>query len=164
MNTFGRYGDSCFWFTALAIWVFLFPVNFAGAQTHPRSEEVAAFFTAIQNDNTNAAAGNMVLVRRLLQLGVDINQTADTRMSAGAQMTALHEAIRHNQPAICRTLPEAGANPNAIDAGFSTPLHLAFSDNREEMAGGLLDYGSEPFQGMFYANDWTLIFLPRRGM
>ncbi|MDD5140956.1 MAG: ankyrin repeat domain-containing protein [Verrucomicrobiales bacterium] len=105
-----------------------------------------------------AAAGNVPLVKRLIQLGADINATGDTRMSGGSQMTALHEAIKYNRPQVCQVLLESGANPNVMAFGFTTPLHLAFSENREEMANLLLDYGAEPFQGKLFSNDETTPF------
>lgn len=185
MNILGRSIRSCFWLSILGGWIFLCSANFAGAQTQSREAEVESFFTAIQMGDTNAAAtllesntnlvharenmsklplleaaaaGNVALVKRLLQLGADINETGDTRLSGGSQMTALHEAIQHNQPQVCRLLLESGANPNVMAFGFTTPLHLAFSENREEMASWLLDYGAEPFQGKLFSNDETTPF------
>ncbi len=180
----GRH-SACFWFSILGIGMFIHSANCVAAQTQLRGADIEAFFTAIQMDDTNAAAamlegntnlafaganfsklplleaaaaGNVALVKRLLQLGADINATGDTRMSVGSQMTALHEAIRHNRPEVCRFLLESGADPNVMASGFITPLHLAFSKHREEMAGWLLDYGAEPFQGKLFSNDETTPF------
>jgi ankyrin repeat protein len=185
MNSANRRTSLRFWFCILGIGISLHSTHFAVAQSRPSGADVEAFFTAIQMGDTNAAtamlesktnlafvgenfsklplleaaaAGNVVLVKRLLQLGADINASGDTRMSAGSQMTALHEAISHNQPAVCKLLLEAGADPNVMAFSFSTPLHLAFSENREEMAGWLLDYGAEPFQGKLFSNDETTPF------
>jgi len=152
----------CFWFRLLGIVAFIYSTHCADAQTRPRGAEVEEFFTAIQMGDTNAAAallesntnlafagenfsklplleaaaaGNVPLVKRLIQLGADINATGDTRMSGGSQMTALHEAIKYNRRQVCQLLLESGANPNVMAFGFTSPLHLAFSENREEMAG-----------------------------
>jgi ankyrin repeat protein len=143
-------------------------------------QEVEDFITAIQmHDDTNAlamleadtnlafanenfsklplleaaAAGNVPLMKKLIELGADINAAGDTRMSAGSQKTALHWAIYQNQPEACKFLLAAGADPNRMAFGFETPLHLAFSKGQEEMAGWLLDYGAHPFQGKLYSGE-----------
>ena len=105
-----------------------------------------------------ASSGEARLVKRLLQLGVDVNTQGDTLDSAGSQSTALHFAIRHNHPEVCQILLEAGADPNRMAFGFETPLHAAFAANREEIAALLLDYGAEPFQGKLFSNDDTTPF------
>ena len=185
MRSPGERTSLYFWFRLLGIFIFIHAAYCANAQTRPRGVDVEAFFTAIQMGDTNAAAallesntnlafagenfsklplleaaaaGNVPLVKRLIQLGADINATGDTRMSGGSQMTALHEAIKYNRPQVCQVLLESGANPNVMAFGFTTPLHLAFSENREEMAGWLLDYGAEPFQGKLFSNDETTPF------
>ena len=155
------------------------------AQGRPDYQTVGEFFSAIQRNDTNtasqlleshtnlvfsrdngsklplleaAAAGNVPLVKRLLELGADINAAGDTMMSAGSQSTALHVAIRQNQPAVCKFLLEAGADPNRMAFGFTTPLHMAFAENREAIAAGLLDHGADPFLEKFYENDHTTPF------
>jgi len=175
----------CFWIRIFGIFILIHAPYFADAQTRPRGADIGTFLTAIQMGDTNAAAallesntnlafasenfsklplleaaaaGNVPLVRRLIQLGADINATGDTRMSSGSQMTALHEAIKFNRAQVCQVLLESGANPNVMAFGFTTPLHLAFSENREEMANLLLDYGAEPFQGKLFTNDETTPF------
>ncbi len=171
MNSPGGRTSSYFWFRIFGIFIFIHLIHCADAQTRPRGAEVEEFFTAIQMGDTNAAAallesntnlayagenfsklplleaaaaGNVPLVNRLIQLGADINATGDTRMSGGSQMTALHEAIKYNHPQVGQLLLESGANPNVMAFGFTiSPLHLAFSpENRaSEMANLLLDYG-----------------------
>jgi cytohesin len=42
--------------------------------------------------------------------------------------------------------------------GFMTPLHLAFTRQRDEMAGWLLDYGANPFLEKGFVNDKTTPF------
>jgi len=105
-----------------------------------------------------AAAGNAKLVRRLLELGADVNAQGDTLGSGGCHNTALHVAVRGNHLEACKILLEAGADPNRMAFGLQTPLHVAFSDNHEEIAGLLLDYGAEPFLGKLFSNDETTPF------
>lgn len=105
-----------------------------------------------------AAAGNVPLVKRLFELGADINAAGDTMMSVGMQNTALHWAVDRNHPGVCQFLLDAGANPNRMNANFSSPLHLAFSEHREDMANSLLDYGADPFLEKLYTNDKTTPF------
>ncbi len=105
-----------------------------------------------------AAQGNLPLVKRMVELGADINVTGDTYGSSGCQLTALHVAIKFNRPAICLSLLEAGADPKRMAAGFMTPLHVAFEENRGEMASWLLDFGADPFREKLYANDQTTPF------
>ncbi len=172
--------------TFIGLWIFFQSTGSMQSQNNPpRWQVLEGFLTAIQMGDTNAAAallesntnlafatenlskaplleaaaaGNVALVKRMLQLGADINVTGDTRMSGGSQMTALHEAIKYNQPAVCQSLLESGANPNVTAFGFVTPLDLAFSENREEMAGWLLDYGAEPFEEKPFTNEKTTPF------
>ncbi len=160
-------------------------LSLAPAQTRPSQQEIEAFFNAIALNNTNeagamlesntnlaratypwnfkrplldaAAAGNALLVKRLLELGVDIDETDDTIIS-GSHNTALHIAIRYNHPDLCKLLLEAGANPNIMAFGYVTPLHLAFTEQREEMADWLLDYGADPFREKLFTNDKTTPF------
>jgi len=156
-----------------------------GAQGRPDGQTVETFFNAIAMNDTNtaaqllegntnlvyavdnltklplleaAAAGNAELVKRLLELGADINAQGDTLGSGGSQRTALHFAVQRNHLEVCLVLLQAGADPNRMAFGFETPLHLAFKEQREEIAGLLLDYGAEPFQGKLYSNNETTPF------
>ena len=161
---------------------FNFPIR---AQVRPDGPTVMAFFNAITMNDTNtaaqlleshtnlvyavenisklplleaAAAGNLQLVKRLLELGADINAQGDTMSSGGSQKTALHAAIERNHPEVLLALLQAGADPNRTAFGFMTPLHLAFKEGHEDMASLLLDYGAEPFQGKLFSNDQTTPF------
>ncbi len=146
------------------------------AQTRPDYQTVGTFFDAIASGDTNAAsqlleshtnlvfcsyaggklplleaaaAGNLPLVKHLLELGADINAVGDTLNSGNAQMTALDEAAQSGHLEVCKFLLEAGANPN--HRAFSlTTLHFVFNDltaitNRNNVARLLLDYGANPF-------------------
>ena len=146
------------------------------AQTQPDYHTVRNFFNAIEENDTNAAtqmlesntnlvyardnfsklplleaaaAGNLSLLQRMLELGADLNAEGDTLGSSGARMTALDEAARYAHLEVCKLLLEAGANPN--HRGFQdTTLHVAFnnlvfSTNRNAVADILLEYGANPF-------------------
>ena len=104
-----------------------------------------------------AAAGNVPLVKRLIELGAPVNALGDSLGSIGAYDSALHVAIRRNRPAVCAVLLKAGANPNCMAFGFITPLHLAFTENREQMAGLLLDAGADPFRQKQFVDDHTTV-------
>ena len=157
----------------------------AWAQGNSKSESVMELFGAIQagresdalamlENDTNlvravynfnkyplleaAAAGYAKLVKRMLELGADINVKGDTMMSCGSQSTALHLAVQRNHLEVCRVLLGAGANPNPMVFGFQTPLHMAFNENYEDIANLLLDYGAEPFQGNSFSNGKTTPF------
>jgi len=100
-----------------------------------------------------AAMGNAPFVKRILELGADIEAEGDVWNSSGFRMTALDEATQHRQLEVCKLLLEAGANPNHRGSQ-STTLHLAFenyfynsafSTNRNAIATALLEYGADPF-------------------
>jgi hypothetical protein len=144
MKTSGISLTSCF--RLVFIVVFLLQMADCGwAQNDSKREEVMNFFGAIQagreNDalamlenDTNlaravdnlskhplleaAAAGDVKLVKRMLDLGADINVQGDTMMSGGTQSTALHWAIERGHLEVCRVLLEAGADPNLMAFGF----------------------------------------------
>jgi len=105
-----------------------------------------------------AKAGDVTLVKRLLELGADINAQGDTLMSGGSRNTALHWAIQGHHLEVCRVLLAAGADPNRMALSYDTPLHLAFAEDQEDIASLLLDYGSEPFLGKLFVNDETTPF------
>ena len=153
------------------------------AEAQLGSETVERFYSAIQHDansalrmlesNTNlvyaryygdkiplleaAAAGDVSLVKRMVELGADIDAEGDTFNSGGARMTALDEAAQRGHPEVCKLLLEAGANPNHR-AFQDTTLHFAFgnfyfSTNHNAVANLLLEYGANPFvEAGYYKN------------
>jgi ankyrin repeat protein len=170
---------------ALVAAFFLQCANIGHSQNHFKPGEEMEFLGAIQTgqdlkaaamleENTNlvfgvdnltkralleaAAGGNVHLVKRMLELGADIDAPGDILCSAGSQRTALHFAIQNNHLEVCKVLLESGADPKQMAFGFETPLHLAFKGGHEDAAGLLLDYGAEPFQGKLFSNDETTPF------
>ena len=98
-----------------------------------------------------AAAGNAPLVKRILELGADLNAEGDILSSMGSKMTALDEAVQHGHLEVCKVLLKAGANPNHR-AFQVTTLHMAFdSSNRNAVATLLLEYGANPFKESSYS-------------
>ena len=163
-----------FTITAIAF-LLLFPL-LPQARAQLGSETVQRFIYAIyQNDtntamkmlesNTNlvyaqensllplleaAATGNAPFVKRMLELGADINAEGDVWNASGFRMTALDEAAQYGHLEICQLLLEAGANPNHRSSQQNTTLHSAFnnftfSTNRNAIANVLLEYGANPF-------------------
>jgi ankyrin repeat protein len=58
-------------------------------------------------------------------------------------MTAAHWAIFHGRPGTLVSLLRAGANPDALMADGSTPLHCAAMNGTDEMADTLIAYGAD---------------------
>ncbi len=100
-------------------------------------------------------AGNVALMKRLLELGAKIDAQGETLSTGNSQSTALHVAVRHRQREALMLLLEAGANPNLMAFGFVTPLHQAITQRSEDLADELLDYGANPFQAKRFTNDKT---------
>jgi ankyrin repeat protein len=58
--------------------------------------------------------------------------------------TALHEAVKHTRLDAVQVLLDAGADPNAREAGDNTtPLHWAAATGRRDLIGPLLDAGAD---------------------
>lgn len=80
-------------------------------------------------------AGNLEMVRSLLESGVDVNLRGGVN-----ELTPLHVAVEQDQPAIVAYLLERGADVNAQDRRLNVPLHAAKS---REVAQLLIAQGAE---------------------
>ncbi|XP_022199876.1 protein fem-1 homolog CG6966 [Nilaparvata lugens] len=117
-----------------------------------------------------AVSGKLSVVKRLVQLGADVNASSDTGSTAvrsacfmthieivtylvesGADIlksnhsggTCLINSIQNIQ--LCTFLLEHGASVNASDIQNKTALHYAISEHRTETTKLLLRYGADPF-------------------
>ncbi|RZF41868.1 hypothetical protein LSTR_LSTR005330 [Laodelphax striatellus] len=117
-----------------------------------------------------AVSGKLDVVRRLVELGADVNAASDTGSTAvrsacfmthidivtylvesGADIqksnhsggTCLINSIQNIQ--LCTFLLEHGASVNASDIQSKTALHYAISEHRTETTKLLLRYGADPF-------------------
>lgn len=109
-------------------------MNFLGAMQAGQENEALAMLERDTNlvrtvDNLSkyplleaAADGEAKLVKRLLELGADINVQGDILASGGSQSTALHWAVQRGHLEACQVLLAAGADPNRMAFGYQTPL------------------------------------------
>ena len=88
--------------------------------------------TAIANNDLKTALA-------LLESGADPNEVAPINLS-----TPLHQAAFIRNQNLAELLLDAGANPNATNAGGYTPLHLAAGMVTMEMTRSMLDAGADP--------------------
>ncbi len=63
---------------------------------------------------------------------------------AEIEQTSLHLAASANSPEAEKHLPEAGADPNELDANQRNPLHEAINTNSPETVNRLLESGANP--------------------
>jgi ankyrin repeat protein len=165
-------------------------VSTVRAQTMPDYQTVENFFDAIAENDTNTAsqllesntnlvfardngsklplleaakAGNVPLVKRMMELGADINARGDTLGSGGAGMNALDEAAQSGCYEICELMLKSGVNPNRPTPFEQTPLHFAFNNmivhtNLDQVLSLLLDYGANPFLEAGYNKDTAISF------
>ncbi len=89
--------------------------------------------------------GHLEIVELLLKLGADVNAEGDTWNSSNKRLTALDVAIWYNRPAVCQRLLAARPDLNHLSPWDGSALHMAFTSQRDEMAGWLLDQGADPF-------------------
>src|ERR1700687_1859666 len=109
------------------------------AETPPDEQTVDAFIVALQKHDTNAAwqvlesntnlarplgwgpklplieaaaDGDLRVVKRLGEMGMDVDAVGDMWLTGNAQMTALEAAARGGHADICEWLLEKGADPN----------------------------------------------------
>jgi uncharacterized protein len=78
--------------------------------------------------------------RRLIDAGADVHAVA----AAFGNVTPLHSAIAASSEPIAAMLIDAGADPNARQAGGFTPLHGAAFHGLEETARRLVARGADP--------------------
>ena len=72
-------------------------------------------------------SGNSRAVRALLESGVDVNEVYHENIGdqTYGDQTALHVAARHDHALVALELIDAGADLNALDYNFNTPLYNA---------------------------------------
>lgn len=93
-------------------------------------------FTAL---HLAAFFGGTGTARRLLQAGADAGAVADVNA-----VQALHSAAAGGHHEIVRLLLDAGAHPDARQAGGFTPLHAAGQSGDADLARLLLRAGADP--------------------
>lgn len=81
------------------------------------------------DDWMNAAKrGDLATLQNLLNSGIDINLVEKVR-----DQTALHKAVRDNQPEVVKFLLEHGANKLALDRNHKTPMNLASEAGNDDL-------------------------------
>ena len=95
----------------------------AGADLNERLDSgFTAFLFAVRE-------GRLITVRAMLKVGANVNDSIPTARRSGQHgaprpgTSALHLAVANAHYELAAALVEAGANPNAIDPGY-TPLHI----------------------------------------
>jgi ankyrin repeat protein len=107
----------------------------AGADPHFSNGIVSLLHVA-----ASARPSNEKLVRRLIELGVELDMASD-----GGGVTPLHMLVRcGGDESVAKLLLNAGANPNHV-AGYNgfTPLHSAAKSGYVELAALLLSAGAD---------------------
>lgn len=84
--------------------------------------------------------GKREAARLLLAAGADLRQ----RSANATGNTALHAAVAGKRQPLVELLVEAGADPNATDAGGWTPLALAAHEGEVATVRYLLAHGADP--------------------
>ncbi|QGM48958.1 MPPV-334 ankyrin repeat protein [Magpiepox virus 2] len=84
--------------------------------------------------------GNEEIVKLLIFYGAVVNKICEVSGS-----TPLHVAVNNGNTKIVKLLLENGANPNSLDKGNSTPLHIAIDKHSDmvELIKLLLEYGAD---------------------
>jgi serine/threonine-protein phosphatase 6 regulatory ankyrin repeat subunit B len=90
------------------------------------------------------STGHLEIVDQLLKLGADVNAEGDTWATGNQRLTALEISIWYNHPAVCKRLLEAQPDLNHRSPFKGGALHIAFANQRQEMAGWLLNHGANP--------------------
>lgn len=84
--------------------------------------------------------GHELVVSLLIELGADIHKVS----ANGLAVAPINSAAAGGHIAIAGVLLDAGADPNARQAGGFTPLHSAAQNGDLAMAKLLIDYGADP--------------------
>jgi ankyrin repeat protein len=90
--------------------------------------------------------------QRALKNCVDTEANLDVKDSFKCGMRPLHHLVEKEETKAIEDLLKAGANPNKKDDEKETPLHLACSYNRVEIASKLLEHGANVNSKSEYGN------------
>ena len=91
------------------------------------------------------ATDNRNLIKKLIEMGADVNFIIDCSDNLGFKMFPLYLAVDHNRYSLIPTLLEYGANPNLKFKTIS-PLHHAIYSNSDEsvdIANALIAHGAD---------------------
>jgi ankyrin repeat protein len=83
--------------------------------------------------------GHAAVVETLLANNADVHARSQNAM----RNQPLHAAAAGRATAVCRILLDAGADPNATQAGGFTPLHAAAQNGQRELVELLLARGAD---------------------
>ncbi len=100
--------------------------------------------------------GQAEAVEVLLARGASVG----ARSRKPLENTALNAAAAGNHLGVCRILLDAGADPNARQAGGYVPLHAAAQNGNAALAGLLLEHGAD--RGMTTDDGRTALDLARQ--
>ena len=101
-----------------------------------QTNHISDLFKAIKNGET---AKSQELIAGLSTHNIDINEPKDDN-----GLSFLHLAAFKGNEEITDSLIKAGANPDSVDDGRSTPLHIATNRKKPLVVAALLRSGSSP--------------------
>ncbi|KAF5974857.1 CAMK kinase [Fusarium coicis] len=111
------------------------PEGMSNLMPNPQNHEVSHDPNMLQLLHLGIDAGNVDLVKHLLNLGVDVN------FESGGQ-TPLHQSIYKGNAEIARLLCEGGADMEGRGPGGYTPLQTAAKNGHTELAELFLEKGA----------------------